>query len=307
MTEPARNGVLLEPTTCAICGTLGNSDELYRPTLDDASFSDRIFSARRLPDRVHYRMVRCRTCGLVRSDPAADQGSLSELYGRSTFDYAAEVPNLRRTYGRYLARAKSYSRGKSLLEVGCGNGFMLEEALAQGYHEVRGVEPSRNAIAAASPSVHDRIVPDIMRPGLFDGGEFDTVCLFQVFDHLPAPGALLDQIRSVLSAGGILLCFNHNVQSMSALMLGERSPIVDIEHCYLYSPRTMSVLLEKHGFDVMESGAATNTLSLRHLLHLVPAPGAFKRGLMRAAERTHIDRVPLRLRLGNLYTIGRVA
>ncbi len=305
MTEPAGKGVLLEPTACAICGTLGNADELYPPTFDEASFNDRIFSARRLPDRVHYRMVRCRKCGLVRSDPAADQSSLSELYGRSTFDYAAEVPNLRRTYGRYLGRAKAHCNGESLLEVGCGNGFMLEEALAQGYHEVRGVEPSRDAIAAAAPSVRDRIVPDIMRPELFEGGEFDTACLFQVFDHLPEPGALLDQIHSVLSPGGVLLCLNHNVQSASARILGERSPIVDIEHCYLYSPRTMSMLMEKHGFDVLESGAATNTLSVRHFLHLVPAPGAFKRGLMSAADRTHIGRVALRLRLGNLYTIGR--
>jgi SAM-dependent methyltransferase len=305
MTEPAGKGVLLQATACAICETFGNSDEVYPPTFDDASFNDRVFSARRLPDRVHYRMVRCRKCGLVRSDPAADQSSLAELYGRSTFDYAAEVPNLRRTYGRYLARAKRYCSGKSLLEIGCGNGFMLEEALALGYQDVRGVEPSGDAIASAAPSVRDRIVRDIMRPGLFEDGEFDTACMFQVFDHLPEPGALLDQVRAALSLGGVLLCFNHNVESMSARILGERSPIVDIEHCYLYSPATMSTLMTLHGFDVLESGAATNTLSLRHFLHLTPAPASLKRGMMSAADRTGAGRAPLRLRLGNLYTIGR--
>jgi SAM-dependent methyltransferase len=305
MTEPAGKRVLLRPTACAICETFGNSDEVYPPTFDDASFNDRVFSARRLPDRVHYRMVRCRKCGLVRSDPAADQSALADLYGRSTFDYAAEVPNLRRTYGRYLARARRYCTGKSLLEIGCGNGFMLEEGLAQGYQQVRGVEPSGDAIASASPSVRDRIVRDIMRPGLFEDGEFDTACMFQVFDHLPQPGALLDQIGSVLGPGGVLLCFNHNVESVSARILGERSPIVDIEHCYLYSPATMSALMKQRGFDVLESGAATNTLSLRHFLHLTPAPAALKRGVMGVADGTRIGRAPLRLRLGNLYAIGR--
>jgi SAM-dependent methyltransferase len=305
MTEPAHQRVLLAPTQCAICGTLGNADELYPPTYDDADFNERVFSARRLPDRVHYRMVRCRACGLVRSDPVANQTSLSELYGRSTFDYAAEVPNLRRTYGRYLARAKSYCRGQSFLEVGCGNGFMLEEAVAQGYQHVRGVEPSRSAIAAAAPSVRGWIVADIMRPGLFERGEFDTGCLFQVLDHLPEPGALLDQFRDILAPGGVLLCFHHNIQSLSARMLGESSPIVDIEHCYLYSPSTMTLLLKKHGYDVLESGAASNRLSFRHLLHLSPAPANLKRGLMGAVDRTGIGRIPLRLRLGNLYAIGR--
>ena len=304
MTEPTGNGILLRSTACAICETLGNSDEVYPPTFDDASFNDRVFSARRLPDRVHYRMVRCRKCGLVRSDPAADQSSLAELYGRSTFDYAAEVPNLRRTYGRYLARARRYCSGRSLLEIGCGNGFMLEEALALGYQEVRGVEPSGDAIASAAPSVRDLIVRDIMRPGLFEDGEFDTACMFQVFDHLPEPGALLDQIRSALSLGGVLLCFNHNVESVSARILGERSPIVDIEHCYLYSPATMKFILEKHGFDVVEMGAATNTLSVRHFLHLLPAPRRIKRTLSAAANRTRADRLHLRLPLGNLYAIG---
>lgn len=305
MTEHAGKGVLLQATACAICETLGNSDEVYPPTFDDASFNDRVFSARRLPDRIHYRMVRCRTCGLVRSDPAADQGSLAELYGRSTFDYAAEVPNLRRTYGRYLARAKRYSSGKSLLEIGCGNGFMLEEALALGYQDVRGVEPSGDAIESAAPSVRDRILRDIMRPGLFKDREFDTACMFQVFDHLPEPGALLDQVRSALRLGGVLLCFNHNIESVSARILGERSPIVDIEHCYLYSPATMSRLMKQHGFDVLESGAATNTLSLRHFLHLTPTPASLKRGIMGAADRIGAGRLALRLRLGNLYTIGR--
>ncbi len=305
MTEPVVPGIQLTPTACAVCGTFGNATELYPPTYDEASFNERVFSARRIPDTIHYRIVRCRACGLVRSDPAAAQASLSELYGRSSFDYAAEVPNLRRTYRRYLARAKSRSRGRSLLEIGCGNGFMLEEALAQGYEAVCGVEPSRKAIAAAAPSVHDRILLDIMKPGLFEPGEFDTACMFQVFDHLPEPGALLDQVHTVLGARGVLLCFNHNVGSLSARMLGERSPIVDIEHCYLYSPRTMKLLLERHGFDVVESGAATNTLSFRHFLHLLPTPASLKRRLLAAADSTRVGRLPMRLPLGNLYAIGQ--
>jgi SAM-dependent methyltransferase len=174
-----------------------------------------------------------------------------------------------------------------------------------GYREVRGVAPSRDAIASAAPSVRDRIVPDIMHSGLFEDGSFDTACMFQVFDHLPEPGALLDEVHSALSPDGVVLCFNHNVESVSARILGERSPIIDIEHCYLYSPATMGLLMRKHGFDVLESGAATNTLSVRHFLHLIPAPGPLKRGVMTAADRARIGPVPLRLRLGNLYAIGR--
>ncbi|MGH7763962.1 MAG: class I SAM-dependent methyltransferase [Candidatus Dormibacteraceae bacterium] len=305
MIDPPQAGVVLEPTRCAICGTLDNADELYGPTFDAASFNQSVFSARRLPDRVHYRMVRCRTCGLVRSDPAAGDATLSNLYGLSGFDYASEIPNLRTTYRRYLARARGYAAGESLLEVGCGNGFMLQEALNQGYRSVRGVEPSRRAVAAAESSVRDCITTDMMSATLFGAGEFDTACLFQVLDHLPDPGGMLDQLHRVLKPGGILLCFNHNIRSASALLLGERSPIVDIEHCYLYSSRTMTTLFEQHRFDVLECRAATNTVSLRHLLHLLPAPSGVKKGALQAVSGSRVGRLALGLRLGNLYAIAR--
>src|SRR5258708_23603781 len=142
-----------------------------------------------------------------------------------------------------------------------------------------------------------------MRPGLFEQGEFDTVCLFQVFDHLPEPGAFLDDVRAVMSQGGVLLCFNHNVGAASSRMLGEKSPIVDIEHCYLYSPVTMKVILEKHGFDVVDVGAATNTLSVRHLLHLLPAPKALTQALLAAADRPGPGRLGLRFPLRNRHTV----
>jgi SAM-dependent methyltransferase len=305
MTE-ARAPVVLRPTVCAICGVAAGADELYSATFDAASFNRRVFSARRLPDRVHYRMVRCRECGLIRSDPAADQAALAGLYERSSFDYAAEVPNLRRTYGRYLARAARCAARppERLLEVGCGSGFVMEEALAQGFRVVRGVEPSRDAVASAAPAVRDLIELGPMRPELFGAGEFDLVCMFQVFDHLPEPGLVLEDCRRVLARGGTLLLLHHNVRSLSARLLGGRSPIVDIEHCYLYGLRTLGLLLRKHGFDVVEAGSALNSLSLRHLAHLLPLPAVLKGRLLQAAAGP-LGRLAVRLPLGNLFAIAR--
>jgi len=306
VTESDAARVVLRPTECAVCGAGAAADELYPSTFDETSFSRQVFSARRLPDRVHYRMVRCRGCGLVRSDPAADQATLSALYERSSFDYAAEVQNLRRTYGRYLARAARLARRppRRLLEIGCGSGFVLEEALARGFDSVHGVEPSRHAVESAAPAVRDRIVLDSMRPGLFPAGEFDLVCMFQVFDHLPEPGALLDECRRVLAAGGVLLCLHHDVDSPPARALGERSPIVDIEHCYLYSPRTMRLLLRRHGFEVLETGGVRSTVSLRHLAHLLPLPGGVRAPLLAATARAPLAGASVRLPLGNLYSIA---
>src|SRR5271170_5057215 len=94
----------LQRTRCAICGSEGNAAELYPANFEVEALNPEVFSARRLPDRVHYRLVKCNSCGLVRSDPVADPSLLERLYHASTFTYNEEVADLKRTYGRYLAR-----------------------------------------------------------------------------------------------------------------------------------------------------------------------------------------------------------
>ncbi len=298
--------VHLHPTRCAICRTEGNASELYPANFDFSDFNPEIFSARRLPDRIHYRMVKCNACGLVRSDPVADTATLGELYRQSTFEYGTEVANLRRTYGRYLGRLDALGGCKgSLLEIGCGNGFFLEEAQARGYTDVRGVEPGSEAIAKAAPGVRERIVCDMMRPGLFAEASFDVVCLFQVFDHLPDPAGVLAEVHRVLKPGGLVLILNHNINALSARLLGERSPIIDLEHTYLYSPTTLARLAGDQGFSTLETGAVLNEYTLHYLTRLVPFPGFLKHPLLTLLRATPLGRLPVSVPLGNLYLIAR--
>ena len=294
-----------EATRCAICGPNAPSKELYAANFSVDDITPARFSARRLPDRIHYRMVRCMGCGLVRSDPVLDETTLGRLYAESTFDYEAETGNLKATYGRYLAKVRALSsRQESLLEVGCGDGFFLEQALDQGYTRVRGVEPSEAAIAGAPPRVRGEIVCDVMRAGLFPDAEFDAICLFQVFDHVPHPEQVLEACRSALRPGGLILCLNHNVKSVSAHIMRERSPIVDIEHTYLYSPTTMRRIFEAGGFKVLKQGHVNNTYSVGYVVHLTPIPSRAKAVALTALDRVRLGRLSVPVPLGNLYLIG---
>jgi SAM-dependent methyltransferase len=298
----------LVATRCAICGTSGNATEMYAANFRLDDLNPVIFSARRSTDHVHYRMVRCDTCGLVRSDPTASPDTLAHLYQESGFDYDDEVGNLRATYGRYLSRlAALCGPGASLLEVGCGNGFALEEALERGFASVHGVEPSTAAAAGAAPAVRPFIVCDVMRPGLFAAGRFDAVCLFQMFDHVADPGGLLDECWAALKPGGHILILNHNVEAVSARLLRRRSPIVDIEHTYLYSPSTVARICVAHHFDVREQGSVWNRARIGYLTRLAPLPAALKRAALATCDATRLGRVSLPLPVGNLYLIARKA
>jgi SAM-dependent methyltransferase len=300
------NSLSLKETRCAICGSADNAETVYAANLGPEAFTPTVFSARRAPDRIHYRIVRCLECGLLRSDPVASVEIVSDLYSRSEFHYAEESKNLADTYGRYLDELERYGRGKAaLLEIGCGNGFFLEEARRHGYGVVRGVEPSADAVAQAPPDLREAIVVDVMRPGLFDEQSFDAICLFQVVDHLPDPAGVLKECWRLLRPGGLFLCLNHDVEAMSARLLGERSPIVDVEHTYLFSKSSISRLLETLGFRVLACGPVRNTYSLRYLSHLLPLPRRAKTPLLTALDVTRLGRVRLSVRLGNLYAIAQ--
>ena len=296
----------LQPTLCAICRKSGDVDELYPANLNPAAFTTAVFSARRLPDRLHYRMVKCRTCGLVRADPVLPPDELKVLYQHSSFAYQAEIDHLKHTYGHYLHRLERLGVNKgSLLEVGCGNGFFLEEALSQGYAAVKGVEPSQDAILQANPGIKQHINAGLMENGIFEPESFDVICLFQVLDHLPDPLAVLAECHRLLKKQGFLLALNHNINAISAILFGERSPIIDVEHTYLFSPSTMQQLSEKAGFKVRQQGVVFNAYSLHYLARLLPINENHKKALLSIFEKSHLGEISLKYPLGNQYLVGQ--
>jgi len=300
--------VTLGANPCPICRQETEAEELYPANFSPDSFNRQVYSARRLPDRIHYRIVRCKTCGLVRSDPVADPSMLADLYAQSTFDYSGETENLKKTYGNYLKKVSRFHAEKgAFLEIGCGTGFFLEEAIAQGYADVWGVEPSLHAREQApSPEIRERILCDIMRADLFPAYKnFDVICMFQVFDHLSDPNQVLENCWQLLQPGGVVLCLNHNVEAFSARVLKERSPIIDIEHTMLYSPATMQKILTSNGFRVRQSGSVFNTYRARYFAQLLPLPPTFKRSLLAFLSSTRLGDVSLSVPLGNLYVIAQ--
>lgn len=294
-------------TECAICGAASDDTELYSATLEaDAATFDR-FSARRTPDRVHYRIVQCRECTLLRSNPILSDSELAQLYAGSFITYGDEAAFVGNTYAEYLRRLLPLVPKKQrLLEIGCGHGFFLERALDLGFDEVFGVEPSRHAIELASPRVRDRIYTGVFKDGLFEPGYFDVVCAFQVFDHLTHPNEVLDACHRVLRPGGLALFINHDAGAWTNRLLGERSPIIDVEHIYLYNRKTMRRIFSKHQFEVVDVFPVKNRYPLSYWCHMAPLPAAIKRRLTAWLQTSRVGRWKFSWKAGNLGLIARV-
>jgi SAM-dependent methyltransferase len=295
----------VKATLCPICSTDEADREVYASNFREEDLTPKVFSARRRPDRLHYRMVRCLRCGLLRANPILAPEKMALLYADSHFTYGAEAAFTRQTYGRYLRRALRWARPDgSLLEIGCGNGFFLEEALAQGFRRVAGIEPSAEAVASASEATRPLISTGSYQSDSFPPASFDMICAFQVFDHVPDPVSMLHSVHGDLREGGVALFINHDAKGLLNRLLGAASPIVDIEHTVLFDKASMRRLLEKCHFVVREVFDVQNTYPLDYWARLAPAPGALKRGLESLLSRTGLGRVPLALGAGNLGVIA---
>jgi len=308
--RPARADSQMEmiQTKCAICGSTEDYVIVYKSNASSVDLNAEIFSARRMPDAIHYQIVRCKNDNLVRSNPIHNSPSIKDLYKCSTFTYTDQIDNLACSYLRALDEVLPLlAKDARMLEVGCGNGFVLKALRGRGYRNVVGIEPSADAVARAEASIRDNITVDFLKEGIYESGSFDLIFFFQTLDHIYDPVHFLAVCRDLLAPEGLILAFNHDVESFSARLLGEKSPIIDIEHPYLYSKETIRRLLRKCGFTPLKIYSPGNVISVKHLLRLIPfLPKAVKMRLLNAngGMLARVLNVRLRVRLGNLCVIA---
>jgi len=291
-------------TKCPICETLNNSISVYPSNVDDQSFSAEVFSARRLPDRRHYQWVRCNSCTLLRSDPVLDV-DLEKLYVESTFDYSTEIDGLKKTYFNLVIKALGEKKlRKSIFEVGGGNGFFLEAAKDGGFRKVAGVEPSTEAISAARNDIKPHLIASMMKPGVLPSSSFEVGTMFHTLDHLTDPISTLRECLAALESGGVFVVAVHNERAWSARIMGERSPIIDVEHTHLYTRRSGEALFEKIGFVEVKSGSYNNHYSLAYILHLIPISRKFRKKVLESKLGNLLSKIKVIVPLGNMWIAG---
>lgn len=290
-------------TKCAICKTYGNSKIKYESTIDSKSFTPEIFSARRIPDRKYYQWVSCLKCGLYRSDPISDI-DLDELYKVSTFDYSTELHGLRDSYRRIVYKTCPNPKGKSMVEIGGGNGFFLQEAQEMGFTKLTEIEPSLSAFESAHETFKPFFIVDMLHDGLVPDNSVDTVVIFHVLDHLPDPVLVLNLIYKMLKPGGSICIAVHNVNSVSAKILGNKSPIFDVEHTYLYSKKTIKKLLKQSDFKSIKVHHYKNSYSLAYLVHLIPLNRSLKIKILNSKFGEKLRSLRITVPLGNMWAAG---
>ncbi|HKV98957.1 MAG TPA: methyltransferase domain-containing protein [Vicinamibacterales bacterium] len=139
-------------------------------------------------------------------------------------------------------------RSARILDLGCGNGAIIQAARRYGYHNVTGVDRSSEQVADA-----ERLGIDGVRQGgiqeaiaAADAESLDAVITFDVIEHLSREELvpLVDAIHRALRPGG---CWLVHVPNAESPFFG-RIRYGDITHEQAFTQSSLGQLVRSSGF-----------------------------------------------------------
>jgi len=278
-------------------------EDLYPQTFKEEDLNEEVFSARRVTEHFHYKMVRCKKTGLVFSREILPDDLLEKLYSGSKVTFNEYTGIIRKDYWKPLEKYAPLIKKDTALEIGCSNGFFMEELLAHGFKDVKGCEPSKEAKEQAVPSVKDKIHCGFFNKDLYPDNYFDLICIFQTLDHLSDPLDILKTCFSKLKRGGMFYSIQHNVDALQAKILGEKSPIIDVEHIYLFNPKSLTLAVEKVGFETVKCFPVKNSYPMKYWVKHARLP--FQSFINSVGSITGLNDLKIPLSVGNMGILAR--
>jgi len=209
-----------------------------------------------------FDLVQCSHCGLVRTNPFPDSSSINSYYVSKEYvshsdDTKGLVNILYSLVKKYALKKKfqlihKYSKGKTLIDYGCGSGDLVNYASSKGWN-VTGYDSSKIARDASFKKYgieihHPEKLSDLPPASI------DTITLWHVLEHIENPSDLLSSLKTVLNDNGCIFVAVPNINSFDAKFYKSFWAALDVpRHLYHFNTNSLTRLCEKEGYNVIYS------------------------------------------------------
>ena len=239
----------IEHITCNLCSS-PDSTLLFQAEVQP--YHVNIFAAN------SWNYLKCSNCGLVYENPRPDKIALAEYYSFNSKedqqyveDWFVENSDLhKKTWNRYLRIVKKYVKNGFLLDIGCGAGTFLEEAIQNGF-ECVGQEVSKyykHIHSQKKLSVHYKEIYDLP----YKENSFKVISIFDVIEHHPDPNLLIKYIYKSLEPSGFLVLTTHDIGNIFAKFYKAKwRHIYPIGHLTFFTKETITRIIKDNGFQLV--------------------------------------------------------
>ena len=276
-------------------------------------------------DRLHgvpgnFRIVRCRTCGLMRTNPRPTSEAMEPYYPEDYGPYestkvnSSRPPTARINFFVKLLDTDSRKVPQlppgRMLEIGCASGAFLHQMSSLGWR-VEGLELSvkaaNNARSLGYP-VHTgtlETAPDPDEP-------YDLIVGWHVFEHLHNPVAALHRLHDWSKVGGWLALSMPDAGSWEFKVFRDRWYALQVPtHVYHYTPKTLRQVLARGDWALERLFWHHNPNNLLHSLRYCcldrgwDSVGAYLLDVVQGRQQRYL-RILLAKLVGTLHASGRM-
>jgi 2-polyprenyl-3-methyl-5-hydroxy-6-metoxy-1,4-benzoquinol methylase len=173
---------------------------------------------------------------------------LENYYSVYAYENEKEMPEpTRLSLESLLDSFEKYRVNNRILDVGCGEGWILELALKRGW-EAYGTEFSSRAIEICERK-GIKMYAGVLKPESIKEKDFDIIVSSETIEHINNPKEEVKNIHQLLRKGGLFYITTPNFNSYLRKMMKDKYAIIKYpEHLSYYTTTTLNKLLKETGF-----------------------------------------------------------
>ena len=208
-----------------------------------------------------FSVVRCTSCGLMRTNPRPSQETIGfyypDNYGpylgteiKKNFSPDVKLSLIKKIIKKLIdfkTKPLPYLSPRRMLEVGCGAGAFLHKMAAKGW-EVSGIELSKKAAEAASNHGYN-IYKGALETAPAPSQPCDLIVGWMVLEHLHDPIQGLKKLFHWARPGGYLVLSVPNAGALEFNLFKKRWYALQLpNHLYHFTPKTLRKTINASGW-----------------------------------------------------------
>jgi SAM-dependent methyltransferase len=234
-------------THCPVCGS---SDIHPLLTAKDHSVSGEEFV-----------IWQCQSCTLRFTQDVPDESSIGPYY--QSQDYISHSNTSKGLLNKLYQAVRKFTLGQKsglvisrttnhgrILDIGAGIGAFLNEMKGKGW-DIEGIEPDYGARQQAKNlfAIDLKPTPELQH---IPHDSFDAITLWHVLEHVESLQDYVALLKQLLKKNGKIFIAVPNYSSLDADLYGNRWAAYDVpRHLYHFTPRSIDVLVQKHGMKII--------------------------------------------------------